>query len=333
MALNQCVLHKLSRTHNNASERLNDHLLPAEETILSIYQQLLNNSQKSARLEHGIFDSEVEAPHCLPLIKEYSEKKIDLLGLSQRLAKHLSQLLSDSPDPYTYFMLIGSETFTERERVMVFLLGTKTHYQIDGDLNALETECVDLGSPLAVWGIDVTNFQGDTDDYLRLIPARGEETLKSAFAQFAEFTAPRNRAEQTEQLLTSAAKFIRDNESEDKIETLIQVCQDNDKIGAPIELPQLAEDLALDNKDIFVESVAEQTGTKADEGRIHLHRGAIKKFVRFYGRDEKVSISFSSTMLDNGVSYDKANGHLVLETLPKGLKAQLHQHFYPSDNT
>ncbi len=331
MALKHCVLHRLSRGSDAAKANLNDHLLPAEEAILSIYQQLTVSSQRSARLEHGVFDDEVEARQTAPLVKEYSEGKIDLLGLSHRLTQHLSSLLADSPDPYNYFLMMGSEQFTDRERVMMFLLGTKTHYTIDGELNALETECIDIGSPLAVWGVDITNYKGNTDDYLRLIPARGEETLKSAFAQFAEFSAPVNRAEQTETFLASAAKYIRENEPEEKIETLIQVCQDNDKIGAPIELPQLAEDLSIENKDIFVQEVGEQTGASSEDSRIHLHRGAIKKFVRFYGRDEKLSISFSSTMLDNGVRYDKHQGHLVLEALPKGLKAQLHQHFYPAD--
>lgn len=332
MALKHCVLHRLSRGNDKADARLNDHLLPAEETILSIYQQLSIASQRSARLEHGVFDSEVETRQTGPLVKEYTEGKVDMLGLSHRLTKHLSELLSDAPDPYNYFLMMGSEQFSDRERLMIFLLGTKTHYMIDGDLNALETECVDVNSPLAVWGVDLANLAGDTDDYLRVIPARGEETLKSAFAQFAEFSAPVNRAEQTEQLLASAAKYIRNNENEDKIETLIQVCQDSDKIGAPIELPKLAEELAIDNADIFINEVVEHTGAKKPDAPIHLHRGAIKKFVRFYGRDEKLSISFSSTMLDNGVSYDKHNGHLVLESLPKGLKAQLHQHFYPADS-
>jgi len=56
---------------------------------------------------------------------------------------------------------------------------------------------------------------------------------------------------------------------------------------------------------------------------IYAHRSSLKKYVRFYGREKDLSISFSSDQMEQNIVFSPEDGSLTFKQVPKSLQAQL----------
>ncbi len=58
------------------------------------------------------------------------------------------------------------------------------------------------------------------------------------------------------------------------------------------------------------------------EAELHTDRSALRKYMRFSGRDTTLSISFSAGRFGDDITYEPSNDSLVINKLPKNLKSQ-----------
>jgi nucleoid-associated protein len=104
---------------------------------------------------------------------------------------------------------------------------------------------------------------------------------------------------------------------------VVNYCLDQDRAGEPVELNALsrhvdeAEPEAL--KNFYTEHFAEPPPLYAD-------RKQLKRYTRFFGRDNDLSIGFSTLMLRRDILYDESSGKLTIRAIPKSLKSQLACH-------
>jgi nucleoid-associated protein len=59
---------------------------------------------------------------------------------------------------------------------------------------------------------------------------------------------------------------------------------------------------------------------------LYTDRNQLKRYTRLYGRDQDLSISFSTAMLGRHITYDENTGTLTIRAIPKALKSQLTRH-------
>jgi nucleoid-associated protein len=67
--------------------------------------------------------------------------------------------------------------------------------------------------------------------------------------------------------------------------------------------------------------VAERQQAPAVE--MYTDRSSLKRYVRYFGRDKNMSISFSADMFGQEIVYDEVAGTLTIKQIPKSLKQQL----------
>ena len=71
----------------------------------------------------------------------------------------------------------------------------------------------------------------------------------------------------------------------------------------------------------FVNFVSENQ--QAPKVEMYTDRGSLKRYIRFFGRDKDMSISFSADMVGQDIIYDEHSGTLTIKRIPKSLKQQL----------
>ena len=69
-----------------------------------------------------------------------------------------------------------------------------------------------------------------------------------------------------------------------------------------------------------------RAASEAPPPALYTDRNQLKRYTRFYGRDQDLSISFSTLMLGRHIVYDEASDTLTIRAIPKSLKAQLSRH-------
>jgi nucleoid-associated protein len=91
-----------------------------------------------------------------------------------------------------------------------------------------------------------------------------------------------------------------------------------------VALQALSRHVDEDAPDALLNFVSEKFEEAPPE--LYADRNQLKRYTRLYGRDQDLSISFSTAMLGNHITYDESAGTLTIRAIPKSLHAQLARH-------
>jgi nucleoid-associated protein len=145
-----------------------------------------------------------------------------------------------------------------------------------------------------------------------------------ALVGFAENAAD---AQKTEALLTAIDRYadkLPDEREHEYRAKVAEYCLDQDRAGAPVELKELSRHVDEDAPDALLDFLAQHM----EEAALPLYtdRRQLKRYTRLFGRDNDLSIGFSTQMLGNNIIYDENAGTLTIRSIPRSLKSQLARH-------
>jgi len=327
MSIKNCIIHSLSRTEDGGKikQELRDSELAAEGPVVSLFTQLRQNFQRSAQRQYGMFDPE-QGDNPLPgWLKQLQTESMTFTSVTKQITQHLKSKLEEVNDGFATHLLYVCEELLDESHLYLFWLNHQQAHYIDSTLEVENLEFIDSSKLSYVLKLDFNQWQIENwQQYLTLRTARGDKNLSHAFTQCCGFISSVNLQQQTDEFLGIVDQFtqsLEPKESNACKHKIVDYCVEQDMQGNPINLSQLSQELDSSKPELFSEFVKDKQAQPKEE--IYTHRNSMKKFVRFYGREKDLSISFSSDMMGENVIFDAESGELTLKVVPKSLQQQL----------
>lgn len=302
--------------------------------------ELLFDKLRSVFLTHprrqfGFFEASPEA-EVSTVLKCYHRQEIDDTQLADQLASQFqSGLLIEPPTDQNVnvYLWLVIDRSGDSDVVYAFLLQHDESFHISPQLTvcsgpSLFTNRLQYGARVHLneW------LNDNVQTYLSIVAPRNQQPQTLAWNTFIRFSEGLNRAAKTEEFLGSIEQFTQTLEPEKAREyrsKVVDYCIDQDKQGMPVELRALSEHVD-DAAPAALLNFLKERIEEPPQG-IYTDRKQLRRYTRFFGRDQDLSIGFSTAMLGNHISYDEHSDTLTIRAIPKALKSQLRQYLKKAD--
>ena len=337
MSIKHCILHGLSQTQDSKEISLNlrETENESEGPIVSLFTQLKQSLQRSATRQYGQFDPEQTDNPLVGWLSKYNTDEIGFLSVTQKITEQLKLIISqqepsedstaEKTEAFSAHLLFVVEELMEHQYLYIFWINHSNAQYIDSELNVDNLSFIDGGKINYVIKLDFSQWAiKDWQQYLTIQISRGNKDLAHAFTKFTGFISGVNLQQQTGEFLNIVDQYadsLSKDESNPTKNTIVNYCVDQDMQGNPINFESLSQVLSESEPTKFSEFVSEHQETPQKE--IYAHRNSLKKYVRFYGREKDLSISFSSDRMEDNIEFNSETGSLTFKQVPKSLQAQL----------
>lgn len=327
MTLKHCIIHYIERSVPGADigstlrEQENSTAGPA----YSLFEQLKQSFQRSAQKQYGFFDREL-ADNPLPAwVKDFHQDKSSFERMSQRLIESLQQQLANGEEAFSAHLLIAVETIMDQDQLYIFWIHHIEANQIDSNQDVIGTRYVD-GNKLHYGArIYIDEWlEMDSQKYLCIMGQRGNKELHDAFEHFIGFASGVDLIEDTGEFLGIVDQYTESlppDKVGDTRSKILDYCVEQDKKGSPIVFEEISSQLNDEQPAEFSRFV--EHNQQIPKPEIYADRNSLKRYVRYFGRDKNMSISFSADLFGAGIVYDEQAETLTITEIPKSLKQQL----------
>lgn len=327
MTLQHCIIHQIERPVPGAdvATTLRDEENSSSGPAYSLFEQLKQSYQRSSQKLYGHFDSEQTDNPVPGWLQEQQQGKSPFARTTQRLLEHLQQKMGDNDEAFSAHILFALETVMDQEQLYIFWFNHVEAAHIDNTLDIAPTQYIDSNKILYGARLFIEEWlEEDSQKYLSMITSRGNKNLSDTFSAFLGFSTGLDLVVETSEFLTIVddyAQSLPEEKVTDYKGKILDYCVEQDKQGAPVVFEDISTQLNEQQPKEFAEFVSsKQESPKAE---IYTDRGSLKRYVRYFGRDKNMSISFSADMFGQNIVYDEASGTLTIKEIPKSLKQQL----------
>ncbi len=336
MSIKHCIIHRLERTNSDQKVNLQTRAEenPSEGAIVSLFTQLKQSLQRSATRQYGLFDvNQTDNP--LPgWLDKFQKDELGFVSTCKKISEQLQLILADTHEPFSAHLLFVVEELMEHPYLYLFWINHSDAQMINGHLEAEDLSYIDGSKIHYVVKLDFSQWAiKDWQQYLTIQTSRGNREMAHAFTKLIGFISGVNLQQQTDEFLKIVDQYTQTLDSDQSNPTknaIVNYCVDQDMQGNPINFESLSQTLDENAPERFSQFVNEKQETPQKE--IYAHRSSLKRYVRFYGREKDLSISFSSDRMDDNIIYDEESGSLTFKQVPKSLQAQLAKYLKTSAN-
>ena len=327
MTLKHCIIHSIERATpgTEVSTSFREQENPATGPAYSLFEQLKQSFQRSSQKQYGYFDRESDDNPLPGWIREHHQGTSSFSRVSQRILEHLQQKMGENDEAFSADLMIAVDSVMDQDQLYIFWIDHVDASLIDHSLDVVHSRYIDSNKMAYSARVFVDEWlQEDSQKYMSLITSRGSKPISDAFSGFMGFSTGVNLIEETHEFLSIVDQYAQ-SLPEDKVSDhrgqILEYCVDQDKQGAPVVFEDISRQLDEGQPGNFSEFVAERQQAPAVE--MYTDRSSLKRYVRYFGRDKNMSISFSADMFGQEIVYDEVAGTLTIKQIPKSLKQQL----------
>ncbi|MDB6059951.1 MAG: hypothetical protein JWM78_54 [Verrucomicrobiaceae bacterium] len=300
--------------------------------------QVLFDSLRSAfhthpRRQFGIFDPASQGAILGAGATDYLSQKLDVDELGLQFARQILQGMKSSEKPHPWHLWFIIEPGAEGPVLYLFLLKhEEIHY-----ISAQQT--VTLGSAIQpsrlqfAVKLSFTEWQSaQSKTYLSYLAPKNQDPVTVAWNELIGFAEGTDRSAKTEEFLTVMERYaeaLPPEKEQDCRARVIDYCLDQDRVGEPVEIKALSRHVDEEVPEALLNFYTEHF--EEPSSPLYADRKQLKRYTRFYGRDNDLSIGFSTSMLGGHITYDASTETLIIRAIPKSLKSQLARHVKKSE--
>lgn len=327
MALKHSIVHKISRSSETAPIELSlrEAETGSEDSIISLYEQLRTSFTRSTLKQVGQFDPERGDNPFVKLLRDFSEQSLSLMRLSQHLMRHLQQALDTFQQPFDAHILFALDHVVNYESLVIFWIEHQEFLHISQTLDVELVQGIDTKHLIAGMSINLSDYQeAPGEKYLSIYTARGQKEVGACFEYFSCFTSEVNTVAETEAFLEIVEQYteqLPEEQAEIKRSDIIDYCIEQNMAGEPVHVEVLSTVVNEREPEDFANFVSQHQ--EVPKASIHTHRPSLKRYGRISGRNKDISLSFSASLVGEGIEFDADQDALIIRQLPKGLKEQL----------
>ncbi len=263
-----------------------------------------------------------------PWLKEWWEEKIPFQRLVEEGLDILQERLGTVPAVTQSYCLWTEEVQGEQRFLYLFIVESSVTNVVNQDFALEPIEHFDPQTLNFAIRLDMTTLFGNqsenSTDAAQVYLARGQRKLAEAACIAFGFTSKIDIRKDTETVLEGIERYATNldhNQAQTFKRKALEFCQEQDKIGEAVDIDELSINSDEHNPQAFAHFFRNELPGNASALRPDSRK--LKQLVRFAGRGQGVSLSFSSEVFNQSVVYDEQQDTLVITEIPKALKAQL----------
>ena len=242
----------------------------------------------------------------------------------------LLKSLVDTGQVETGFVLFVHYEYLATQYLLVTLLNTKAHVEINQQLELNSREHLDLAKMQLAVRIDLTQYriQPEQQRYVSFIKGRMGRKVSDFFMQFVGCEEKVDVKQQNKQLISSVENYLASEglDAEEKTAHRTEVSnyfkQQIDS-GDSIRISELAEKLPRDEDNQRDFAQFTQGLETPIEPEVQPDPAAIRQLAKFSGQGGGVSLSFERKLLGERIIYHTDSDTLTIKGIPPNLKDQL----------
>lgn len=298
--------------------------------------------------DYGRFSDDIGTYPLSSWLKAYREESMPFETFTKKVMQQFKLELEQVELPLEGLLFFAHEPLEYDNFVHIFFIQHDHGLYVDGELNLSSSLYLDTGSVNLAARINMTDWEGSdphlAQNALMLLRWRGEKELSDVFAKVVGFAEKVDLAADTQAFLHVVSDYTKALPEEVANYTKKQVvdyCLEQDKAGQPVKMAALSTELQ-DNPMPIVKQEGDNTAPPFErpalasflaetqpEAKAELipDKTQLRQFVRMSGRDNQLSMSFSSSCLGDSIVYDAENDSLIVNHIPSGLKKRLAEYF------
>ena len=327
MTLKHCIIHHIERTASGGDIVINvrEHENSCSGPAYSLFEQLKQSYQRSAQKQYGHFDKDLSDNPMAGWLKDFQSGKSSFPTITQRMHEHLQQQLGNCDDAVSAHIMYALETVMDQDQWFIFWINHTEAMHIDSTIDVANSLYINTARVHYAARLYLDEWlDQDSQKYFSIVTSKGDKNLADAFTAFSGFSTGIDLVEETSEFLTiidQYAESLPDEKISDHKSKILDYCVEQDKQGFPVVFEDISKELNEQQPDEFSSFVSARQEQPKTE--IYTDRNSLKRYVRYFGRDKNMSISFSADMYGDNIQYDEASGTLTIREIPKSLKQQL----------
>jgi nucleoid-associated protein len=293
--------------------------------IVSVSREPSANQEPSASTEPKAL-----AAHSVSfktLLEYMQSEKSDFVEFSIQASELLKKSLIDTGSLETGFVVFSHYQFLATDYLMIAIINTKEHVEINRDLELTSSDHLDLAKMQLAVRIDLTQLAVSAEQlrYISFIKGRMGRKVSDFFMHFIGCEELVDVKQQNKQLLTTVDAFLSaeqldPQEKHQARETVSAYYKEKLELGEDIQIQELAAKLPSDH--VSFEEFNRGAELPLEE-QFQADRGILKTLAKFSGQGGGISLSFERKLLGDRVSYDAGSDTLMIRGIPPNLKDQL----------
>ncbi len=297
--------------------------------IVSVSRDSLVQEEPSADTEPSA-EKDISSSHTASfktLLEDMQSEKQDFVEFSIQASEMLKKSLIDTGTLETGFVLFSHYQFLATDYLMIAIINTKQHVEINRDLELTSSDHLDLAKMQLAVRIDLTQLavSAEQQRYISFIKGRMGRKVSDFFMHFIGCEELVDVKQQNKQLLTTVDAFLSaeqldPQEKNQARETVSNYYKEKLELGEDIQIQELAAKLPSDH--VSFEEFNQGAELPLEE-QFQADRGVLKTLAKFSGQGGGISLSFERALLGERVSYDAGSDTLMIRGIPPNLKDQL----------
>lgn len=329
MAILHAVAHLLTLNTHTQSMELRSETLPDDAALQHLFQEARSQYYGRSNKRYGQ-TTEGTSPF-KALTETYCREQSPFLAYSQALMGELQTAFSESDIDTEGHWLLVHERAEGEERLWWFHLKHRVGLYLDHNINLNEGRLLELGRIGLAMCLQLPANKADSIHQkglqnLTLSFGFGDRALQQMLVQFVDFVDTLDTAADTENFISVVSAFteaLPESDAATYRRDAVSYCLQQDQAGEAVSYQSLSDELDSSLPIKLGQFIAQQ----APELEKHFipNRARLKKFVRYSGKNNEVSISFTNETLGKNVQFNPENETLVITDLPAALLKQLKQ--------
>ena len=343
MALKHIIAHEIHSPSGGGTPvvSLRETPWPINDAALVCFNAVKKGSLSRSNKDYGGLD---QSHAFAVLASKLDGDEIEFQTFSTESVSLFKRSLEESELSIRYHILFALESLESGKVLHGYFLEQNEAYYIDTKLDIEPSLSLDTAIKFGFKINMAELLDTESENHNRAVTLfrfRGDKAVNQFLEKSIGFGDKQDIASETDALLETVSQYTRDLPDDVASFTKSQVvnyCLDQDKSGEKVALKSLSNNLAeqLDaHQDSFASS-SERSYTPpprfdnfALENNKDLNheliadKNKLKNFMRISGRNEQISMSFSSNCLGDSIVYDPSSDSLTVKNIPSSLKARL----------
>ncbi|MCV2885243.1 nucleoid-associated protein YejK [Aestuariibacter sp. AA17] len=276
-------------------------------------------------------ESSVDAEQVLQfrtLLQNMMENPDNFVEFSVKSSELLKKSLLNAGTVETGFVIFSHYEFLATEYLMISLLNTREHVEINANLELNHSDHLDLAKMQLAVRIDLTQLHTTPEQnrYIAFIKGRMGRKVSDFFMNFVGCQELVDVKQQNKQLLNSVDEYLSSEqldpqEKQQNREVVAQYYKEKIEQGEDIQLRELADKLPKDSDNDFYQ-FNQQTDAPLEEN-FQADKTMLKSLAKFTGQGGGISLSFDRKLFGERVMYNPETDTLMIKGIPPNLKDQL----------
>ena len=242
----------------------------------------------------------------------------------------LIKALTDTGTVQTGFLIFCQYEFLATQYLMITLLNTRSHVEINQALELNAREHLDLAKMQLAVRIDLTQLeiQPEQKRYVSFIKGLMGRKVSDFFMDFIGCEELVDIKQQNKQLISSVDAYLasenldREEQQQHRDEVKSYFKEKIDS-GESLSIKELSGRLSPDSDSEHSFEAFTQTLEAPLEENIQPDPAALRQLAKFTGQGGGISLSFERKLLGDKIIYDPVSDTLTIKGIPPNLKDQL----------